>query len=246
MTNSKNFFRKLYKIPSPTLNTGARKNIRLLNQYLSAFSKPVLLNLGSGQRFLGEKILKEDQRTKILNLDMSRFATVDVLGDAHHLPFSQDVFHGVICQALLEHVYNPEHVVSEIFRVLKNDGFVYAEIPFLQGYHPTPHDYYRFTGEGIISLFSRFARVDSGVCVGPSSTLSWILREYLTGLLTGFSEKKKLRGVAGFMTGWLTFPIKYLDFIFSKGAGAHRIASGFYFLGKKTDKAISSDQRKGV
>lgn len=40
-----------------------------------------------------------------------------VLGDAHHLPFREDVFDLVLCSEVLEHVLNPKMVLREIVRV---------------------------------------------------------------------------------------------------------------------------------
>ena len=42
-----------------------------------------------------------------------------MVGDAHSLPFKKEVFDSIICQAVLEHVKNPNKVVDEMFRVLK-------------------------------------------------------------------------------------------------------------------------------
>jgi hypothetical protein len=124
-------------------------------------------------------------------------------------------------------------VVKEIGRVLRPRGLVYVETPFMQGYHPTPRDYYRFTEEGLAELLSGFERVDSGVCTGPSSSLGWLLREYLAGLLTGFTPGSPLRGMAFLAASWLTFPLKYLDLLVGRRPGASAIASGLFFLGRK-------------
>jgi hypothetical protein len=118
-------------------------------------------------------------------------------------------------------------------RVLKPNGIVYCEIPFLQVYHAAPNDYGRFTDSGIRHLFGDFDEIDLGVCAGPSSALSWILRSYLAGLLSGFSNNTRALLVAEFVAAWLTFPIKYLDYLFAERPGARGIASAFYFLGVK-------------
>lgn len=229
----KRFFKKLYYVPRPTLNTSAKRNLSKMNDLMKDWNEPLLLNIGSGERIIGGENLENKNIKKIIKLDIYPYSTVDVIADAHQLPFRKSAFQGIICQAVLEHTQEPEKVVVEMDRVLDKDGILYVEVPFLQGYHPSPTDYHRFTLEGIHQLFSGFLPIDSGVCVGPSSALSWILREFLSALFTGFSERRRLREIALFVFGWLTFPIKYLDFILAKKAGAHRIASGLYFFGKK-------------
>jgi len=219
--------------PSATLNIAARKNVAHLNRLLQTFDNPLLLNLGSGDRFIGAEGLDEAVARKMVNFDLVPCPGVRVVGDAHGLPFADGVFHGVICQAVLEHTRRPESVVKEIGRVLRPRGLVYVETPFMQGYHPTPRDYYRFTEEGLAELLSGFERVDSGVCTGPSSSLGWLLREYLAGLLTGFTPDSPLRGMAVLAASWLTFPLKYLDLLVGRRPGAAAIASGLFFLGRK-------------
>jgi SAM-dependent methyltransferase len=166
-----------------------------------------------------------------VNLDIGPFPNVDVVGDGARLPFASNSFDAVICQAVLEHVLDPRAVVAEIERVLRPGSYIYAEIPFLQGLHPDPHDYQRYTLSGVENLFRNFHKVDSGLCVGPSSTLAWILREYLAL----FIGKGKTRTAASHLFGWLTFWIKYLDIVLVHHPEAHFIASGFFYLGIKVD-----------
>lgn len=229
----KRVFKKLYYVPSNTLNTSARIQMGRLNALMKNFSNPILINVGCGDRFIGGDNLERYRYEKIINLDVVPQPSVDVFSDVHALPFRESSISGVVCQAVLEHVKDPKKAVSEIYKVLQKGGIVYVEVPFLQGYHPSPHDFFRFTPEGLDCLFSRFVCIDAGVCVGPSSALSWILKEYLSGLLSGFSQNKTLQRITGFISAWLTCPIKYLDFFLSNRPGAYKIASGFYYMGRK-------------
>ena len=185
----KAFLKKLYFVPNATLNTGASRNIRSFSRLLAATSAPVLLNVGSGNRFLGGSRLG-DGNARLVNLDITPRSTADVVGDAQQLPFADGAFDGIICQAVLEHVARPQKVIAEMYRVLRCGGILYIEVPFLQGYHPSPRDFFRYTLEGLEELLPDFTKVESGVCVGPASTVCWIAREFLSGLLSGFSENR--------------------------------------------------------
>jgi SAM-dependent methyltransferase len=229
----KSFLKKLYYVPSATINISARKNMERLNLFLMDLKEPSLLNIGSGERFIGGEKLDIKKLRTFINMDIFPFRGVNALGDAHNLPFKNEVFDGVICQAVLEHVENPFRVVKEIYRVLRKDGILYVEVPFIQGYHPSPKDLYRFTLEGLEKLLSCFSKIDSGICVGPCSTFSLISREFLTELLTGFGKLRFLRTFAFFFGSWLTFPVKYIDLLISKNSSNYKIASGFYYFGKK-------------
>ena len=44
---------------------------------------------------------------------------------------------------------NSTEAIKECYRILKNDGKIYFQVPFIVGYHPGPTDFYRFTKEGI-------------------------------------------------------------------------------------------------
>jgi hypothetical protein len=103
----------------------------------------------------------------------------------------------------------------------------------MQGYHPasgTHQDFTRLTHVGLLELLSAFERIDFGVSGGPSSSVAWILREYLAMLVFDGGRGYSL---AYMVAGWLTWWIRYLDLFLSRREKAHRIACGFYVLGRK-------------
>ncbi len=154
-----------------------------------------------------------------------------MVGDGHQLPFKDEVFDAVILEAVLEHVINPKEVVSEVHRVLRPDGRIYAGVPFIQGYHASPADYQRYTVRGLENLLSDFQKTESGVCVGATSALHWIFKEYV-GVLLSFGNIWLYKGLS-LIIGWLTFPIVYLDAILKYNKNAHVIASAVFFIGRK-------------
>lgn len=119
------------------------------------------------------------------NLNLALFPNVDVVGDAHHLPFAPASIGAVHCEAVLEHLEDPGRAVAEMLRVLKPGGYVFAATPFLQVFHGYPDHFQNFTLAGHRRLFERsgFEILDSGACVGPAFTLvditSNLLREYV-------------------------------------------------------------------
>lgn len=183
-----------------------------------------ILDLGSGGRRWG---------SNVISMDIDRFPNVGLVGDGHRLPFGDGTLDGVICTGVLEHVQDAEAVTREIWRVIRPGGLAYISVPFIQGYHPgtgTHMDFRRLTHVGLQHLLSAFERVEFGVSGGPSAALAWILREYLALLFfdggDGYSVSYL---VAGWLTGWLPM----LDRVLSRRSKAHRIACGFYVLGRK-------------
>lgn len=233
MTFIKDKLKQFYFVPPTTLNLAAHRNLSRLDGRIKKFSQPRLLNLGCGERFVGRERISRESRRGLVNFDLFPLHSVDVAGDAHHIPFKDETFHAVITQALLEHTRRPRQVADEIFRLLKPGGLVYAEVPFIQGYHPTPRDYYRFTPEGIREVFSSFIIIEQGVCGGPGSALGWIFRETVSGIISGFSKKKALKTWGEFAAGWMASPFKYLDHVFAGKPEACKVASGLFILGRK-------------
>jgi hypothetical protein len=85
----------------------------------------------------------------------------------------------------LEHVLDPSAVVAEIHRVLKPDGYVYAETPFMQQVHERAYDFSRFTRSGHRWLFRQFDEIDAGPITGPATAFLWSMRYLLRALGAG-------------------------------------------------------------
>jgi SAM-dependent methyltransferase len=179
-----------------------------------------ILDLGSGSRRLARNVV---------NLDMKPSDEVDVVADAIALPFQSESFDCVIVQAVLEHVPEPKSVITEIERILKPDGYVYAEVPFVYPYHPSPEDYWRFTLKGIEHIFKDFQYLDSGVCVGPTCALWSILKEYFSILV----DIPIIRAIMYRIVGLFAIVFSYLDLLTAKSKRAHIICSAVYFYGRK-------------
>jgi ubiquinone/menaquinone biosynthesis C-methylase UbiE len=65
------------------------------------------------------------------------------------LPVKDNSFDTVLCNQVLEHVPEPQHLFCEITRVLKTGGILILTAPHIWELHEVPHDYYRFTPYGL-------------------------------------------------------------------------------------------------
>jgi len=77
---------------------------------------------------------------------------VDVFYDGRTFPFPAVSFDGVVCNQVLEHVFNPDEFLCEIHRVLKPDGMLLLTVPFVWDEHEQPYDYARYTSFGLRHL----------------------------------------------------------------------------------------------
>lgn len=165
------------------------------------------------------------------NLDIGRFPGVDLLANAERLPLCDSVLDAVECDAVLEHVENPDALAREIFRALKPGGLVHAVVPFCHPYHAYPADFRRWTQAGLEQWFHSFGfeRLESGVRTGPAATLLAFLLEFNKVL---FGEK--LLGKAAYAAcGWLLFPLRYLDTWLNRTPRAHLLANHVFLLARK-------------
>ncbi len=213
--------KRIIRVPSPTFETGQLR--AQLPSFLARFPhEAVLASVGSADLRYGRNLT---------NIDLIHTPGVDLVGDATRLPLATGSVDGIVCRRVLEHVRKPSMAVTEFLRVLKPGGMVWCEIPFMQGFHPTPTDFQRYTRDGLEDLFDQFEIVDSGVALGPSSTLSWVLREYLA-ILFAFNSPLLYR-INERLFSWLTLPVKFLDVFTSRSRFAGQIASSFYIVARK-------------
>lgn len=55
--------------------------------------------------------------------------TMFVIADAQNIPFKSDYFDAVVCSEVIEHLPEPEKMIAEITRVLKNQGRLFLFTP---------------------------------------------------------------------------------------------------------------------
>jgi SAM-dependent methyltransferase len=182
----------------------------------------IIINLGSGNT----SIIKN-----IINIDMYPYKNVDIITDIVDLPIMNNSVDLIINVSVLEHVKNPQTVLKECHRILKKDGIIITFLPFIQGFHASPHDFSRYTQSGIIELHKNFKKIEVGVGGGPTSGFLWVFQEWFA-LLLSFNIEFLYRFWI-ITTMIITFPIKYIDIILCKFKNAKNIASTFYYIGRK-------------
>lgn len=79
----------------------------------------------------------------------------DVYGDAQKLPVASNSIDSVLLLDVLEHLQHPDQALNEIFRVLKTNGVLILQVPFLYPIHDAPCDYRRWSKFGLNQMASQ-------------------------------------------------------------------------------------------
>lgn len=230
---NRNEYNKITKIIKQIIFPPKQKtteNIQKIIQILQQKKQKQVLIIGGGSMGQGMQPLYQDPELKLIAFDIYISGLVQFVADAHLIPLPDNYFDCVIIQAVLEHVLEPQQVVSEIHRVLKPDGIVYAETPFLQQVHEGAYDFTRFTESGHRYLFNNFKLIHSGVIAGAGTQLLWSIDFFFRGLF----RSPKIGKLGRLIFFWLQYfdnwiPEKY----------AIDSASSVFFLGVKQIEKIS-------
>jgi len=225
--------------PSISHNLAAKQNYKILTE-LALKEKPTARILVIGGSIAGEgfEILSENSALELVETDVSFGPRVTMICDAHDLPFVDGSFDVVIAQAVLEHVVDPFRCVSEFYRVLDENGIIYAETPFMQQVHGGKYDFMRFTYRGHRRLFRHFEEIDAGIIGGPGMTLGWSWQYFLRSFARS-ARSQMFLAILGRLTG---FYLKYFDYLFKHTQAAFDAASGFYFMGRKSKNTLSDKE----
>ena len=213
---------------------GYKNRIFFSNQLIESKIEGDILDIGSGLIINGNtKGLSLEIMERRKTLDYINNPGVDIVGSVLDLPIPDSSVAGVLFQGVIEHIGSPEKAISEIYRVLKPGGYLYVEAPFLQHFHYDPEDNYRFTDDGLETIFSNqdFHIIKKGSLYGPSAVLADVIIEYISI----FFRFNIIYWILKWVFGWLLFWIKYLDILFINNKNSKFLSLGVFIIGKKND-----------
>jgi SAM-dependent methyltransferase len=177
----------------------------------------------------------ELRRLRGFCLDIQGSDGVDVVGDAHALPFASESVDAARCVNVLAHCKDPWRVLAEVRRVLKPGGLLYLSDSFVFRTARDPVDYYRFSTAGLANLCSGFEVIQSGFNRGPASSMADMLAHF--GAVALCFNSKPVHDVLVDLFRWGLFPLKYLDRLLNNYYCADVIYNGAFFYGRKPGSA---------
>jgi SAM-dependent methyltransferase len=182
------------------------------------------LNLGAGNTNCHERVI---------NLDIQDANSIDILNIGTELPFADNSLDLVISQEVLEHIEEPLHALSEVWRVLRPGGKFYCQVPFVIGFHPGPCDYWRFSRQALELLFENeeWSIEELELSLGHGSGFYRILVEFLAVNASVLSRRfyRPVKGLAAL----LCMPLQWLDCLTPLSAEKDRIPGGYFCVAMK-------------
>jgi SAM-dependent methyltransferase len=133
------------------MNNLRLRKTRDVVEYTARFIKGETLDLGAGNAKYRHII--KPKTSKYVTFDMFPGPHIDVVGDILNLSFPDKSFDTVVSTQVLEHVEKPWVMISEIARVIRPGGICILSAPFIVPYHADPNDFFRYTKNGLTSLF---------------------------------------------------------------------------------------------
>lgn len=181
-------------------------------------------NIGAGLRRV---------HTRIINIDLHDSGVIDIITRGQKLPFNPGSLALAISQEVLEHLPDPQETIREVHRVLRPGGLFYCQVPFIIGYHHGPHDYWRFTREGIEQLFDpeRWTIQQIGTAVGHGTGFYRIAVEFFAVTASALHRRLYIPAKAAFAV--LLLPLKLADLLTRFAAESDRIPGGYFCVAMK-------------
>jgi len=121
----------------------------------------------------------ENKSSLYIGIDLRRSKYVDVVGDVEKIPFKDSLFDVVLCTQVLEHTLSPSTLIDEIYRVLKNNGFLFLSTHGVWPVHDPHFDFWRWTDLGLKKMLAKFPIVRIYECGGSIASLFQIVNLYV-------------------------------------------------------------------
>ncbi|MDV3001978.1 MAG: hypothetical protein N5P05_003584 [Chroococcopsis gigantea SAG 12.99] len=173
----------------------ARKGLLESVQALSPNIKGITLDVGCGSKPY-EKLFNS---TEYIGLEIDtpnnrNFKKADYFYTGDILPFPDTFFDSVVSNQVFEHVFNPEFFLSEIHRVLKDDGTFLMTVPFVWDEHEQPNDYARYSSFGIKFILETngFKIIEHRKTMADIRTICQLINAYLYKVISPKTRRANL------------------------------------------------------
>jgi SAM-dependent methyltransferase len=210
--------------------------LNALNENLKRFSGEIL-DIGCGKMPYKNYILKNSNATKYTGLDIEDALVYDsevkpdFTWNGINMPFENNSFDCAFGTEVLEHCPEPEIILKELHRVLKEDAIFFFTVPFLWNLHEVPHDEYRYTPFSLQRHLenSGFKDIEIKALGGWHASLAQMLGLWVRRAPMSAKKRKVLSSVLKPFILFLIKKDKNLTINFKEG----QMITGLYGIAKK-------------
>ena len=192
-----------------------------LNDYAINKTNLRILNAGSSSVRLG---------SNSVNVDIQSKPDVDVVCDIHDLPESLGAFDVVICNGVLQYCTDPKQVAKQFLKVLKEGGYLFIDAPWIQPYCPDSPDRFRFSEDGLRTIFSDFQVVKIGPSIRAGSAFAYLG----VSIAKDLTSNKYLNFVLARVAFFILYPLRVI-----KTTKEEKTAGAFYMICRKSTQAAT-------
>ncbi len=135
-----------------------RYNDKCIKTFAKTVTNKKILEIGSGKQDHG----KDYYSAKKYFDSSNEFIQSDINPEYGHLVVNitdldiREEYDIIICMNVLEHVYEYQKGVDNMYLSLKKGGQLVVFVPMFYPLHDEPHDYWRFTEHSLRKIFDQF------------------------------------------------------------------------------------------
>ncbi|ABR54314.1 Methyltransferase type 11 [Methanococcus vannielii SB] len=168
-----------------------------INKFISDISKnigsnKVVLDAGAGscpyKKYFGHTMYESTDFEDIF--DKSSKSMHSFICNLEKIPKNDNSYDVIINTQVLEHVENPQKVICEFYRILKENGELYLTAPLLYGVHGKPYNYFNFTNYGLKTMFEKAGF--NIIYIKPRGGLFWQLSKEISIMLSYIYSQRKM------------------------------------------------------
>jgi SAM-dependent methyltransferase len=126
-----------------------------LKSVIAEFAFGDVFDIGCGNKPYNKLFDGLIQSYKGCDIVQSSLNKVDIICEATSIPLEDQLFDTIITTQVMEHLDNPEQMLKEANRLLKNGGHLIISIPFCWELHEEPYDFFRYSKYGLKALLER-------------------------------------------------------------------------------------------
>lgn len=201
----------------------------------SKYYKGTLVDLGCGTAPYKDFFLQ--YASKYIGVDWTNTlhnSKADVISNLNEkVEISDNCADTIVSLSVMEHLCEPQIFLNESYRILKNDGVMILQVPWMWWIHEAPYDYFRYTPYGLKYMFEKAGYKDIHIQPMTGFFTMWFLKmNYFSLKWIKGSKLRKTLTKAILLPFWYTSQ-KLAPWLDNKHRGWSLESAGFFVVAKK-------------